>query len=87
VRIWIDRELCQGKLSQCLSCLIQVARTGDSNHACIRACDQHHSKEITIFIHAGEKEWEPLVIPKELLDMVAYEFKDGVLAPKIEIDF
>ena len=51
------------------------------------ACEPSDSKEITIFLHAEQANRAPLLVPKELVDMIAYEFREGVLAPKIEIEF
>ena len=87
MKIWIDREICQGNLTECLLCLIHAARTGAANNACIIACEPSNSKKITIFLHAERNNRAPLLVPKELVDMIAYEFREGVLAPKIEIEF
>ena len=63
-----------------------VARNSAQSCACILAVEQRSLKEITIFTHAECLEREPLVIPKLLLDLIAFEYKEGVLAPIIELD-
>ena len=87
MRVWIDRDVCQGDLSTCMSCLIQLARTREPEHNCIMDYDLNGSKDMTIFMYSEDQKREPLVIPKALVDMVVYEFREGILAPKIEIKF
>ena len=87
MRVWIDRDVCEGNLSACISCLLHFVRTADSEHTCIMHYEGNGSKDMTIFMHSENQDREPLVIPKQLVDMIVYEFKEGVLAPKIEIEF
>ena len=87
MRVWVDRELCEGNLSQCLSCFNDLSRTGVAEHACIREFSHDGSKDITVFSYVKGHDWVPFIIPKTLLDMVAYQYRDGVLAPKIKLEF
>jgi len=87
MKVWIDRDICEGNLSSCLSCLLHLVRTGEAEHACIMRHEGNGSKDMMIFMYSESQDREPLVIPKQLVDMIAYEFKDGILAPKIEIEF
>lgn len=86
MKVWIDRDICEANLSTCISCLLQLVRTGIAEHDCIVQHEGNGSKDMTIFMHSESIDREPLVIPKQLVDMMVYEFKDGVLAPKIEIE-
>lgn len=87
MKVWIDRDICEGDLSGCLACLTQLVRTGTADHACIADYEGNGSKDLTIFTLSEGEAREPLVIPKELVDMVVYQLREGVFAPKIEIEF
>lgn len=87
MKVWIDRDICTAELSTCIGCLSQLVRTGASEHACIVDYEGNGSKDLTIFTLSEGQAREPLVIPKTLVDMVAYEFRGGAMAPKIEIEF
>ena len=87
MKVWIDRDFCEAKLSSCLFCLSQLARTGRAGHACIKDYAHDGSKTMAVFAYLKGQDWEPFLVPKELLDMIAYEYREGVLAPKIEIEF
>lgn len=87
MKVWIDRELCEGKLSSCLSCLNHLQKTGVTESACIRHCSYDGSKDITVFTFVKGQSWAPFIIPKTLLNMIAHQYRDGVFAPKIKIEF
>lgn len=87
MKVWIDRELCEGNLATCLSCLGHLSRTGEAEGGCIRDYSPDGSKDITVFTMVRGQNWAPFIIPKTLLDMVAHQYRDGVLAPKIKIEF
>jgi hypothetical protein len=87
MRIWVDREFCQRDLADCLSCFSQLTRTGTTECDCIQSYTQDGKKSITIFGYYRGQDWKPFIIAQELLDMIAYEYRDGVLAPKIKIEF
>ena len=87
MKVWIDRDICQADLPACLSCLSHLVRYGSPEHACISDYELNGTRDLTIFTCGEGQSREPLVIPKPLVDMVVYEFREGVLAPKIEIEF
>jgi hypothetical protein len=87
MRVWIDREFCQGELSDCLSCFNQLAQTGTTDCDCIESYVPDGKKSITVFGFYRGQNWKPLIIAQELLDMIAFQYRDGVLAPKIKIEF
>ena len=87
MKVWIDRDICQADLPQCLTCLSHLVRHGSPEHVCIPDYDLNGKRDLTIFTCGEGQNRDPLVIPKLLVDMVVHEFRDGVLAPKIEIHF
>jgi hypothetical protein len=73
MKVWIDRDSCTSNLSACLSCFGQLLRTGAPDRACILDFEDDGSENFTIFMHAEDKDREPLVVPKDMREMVAFE--------------
>jgi len=73
MHIWLDRDTCTSNLSACLSCFGQLLRTGAPDRGCIVNYEDDGSEDYTIFMHADGQDREPLVIPKEMRDLVAFE--------------
>jgi hypothetical protein len=73
MKVWIDRDTCDSNLSACLSCFGQMVRTGALDRGCIMKYEEDGSETWTVFMHSDGQEQDPLIIPKEMRDMVAYE--------------
>ena len=86
MKVWIDRDLCSGQLSECLTCLTQLVATGSTEQPCIVDYEANGSKDVSIFTLSEGEAREPLVIPRELVRMIAHQFREGAFARKIEIE-
>jgi len=86
MKVWIDRDICRADLPTYLGCLDQIVHSGTSEHACITEFESDGSKDLIVFTHSEGQDREPLIIPQTLLNMIAYEYREGVLAPKVELD-
>lgn len=73
MKVWIDRDKCEANLSTCLSCFGQLVRTGIPDRACIMDYEDNGSEDMTIFMRSEGVDREPIVIPKDMREMVAYE--------------
>jgi len=73
MKVWIDRDTCDSNLSACLSCFGQLVRSGVPDRGCIMKYEDDGSETWTVFMHSDGQEQDPLIIPKEMRDMVAYE--------------
>lgn len=73
MKVWIDRDTCESSLSACLSCFGQLVLTGVPDRACIIEFEDDGSEDLTVFMHSEGQDHEPLVIPKNMREMVAYE--------------
>jgi len=73
MKVWIDRDTCESNLSACLSCFGQFARTGAPDRGCIVDYEEDGSEDLTIFMHSEGQDHEPIIIPKDMREMVAYE--------------
>ena len=73
MKVWIDRDTCDSNLSACLSCFGQFVRTGDPDRGCIVKYEDDGSETLTVFMRSDGQDREPLIIPKEMRDMVAFE--------------
>ena len=73
MKVWIDRDTCDSNLSACLSCFGQMVLSGVPDRGCIVKYEDDGSETLTIFMHSDGQDQEPLVISKEMRDMVAYE--------------
>src|SRR5688500_2395014 len=73
MKVWIDRDICEANLATCLSCFGQFMRTGVPDRGCILNYEEDGAETLTIFMHSEGQDHEPIVIPKEMREMVAYE--------------
>jgi hypothetical protein len=73
MKVWIDRDTCESNLSACLSCFGQFVRTGAPDLGCLLEYEDDGSETLTIYMHSEGEDREPMVIPPEMRDMVAYE--------------
>jgi hypothetical protein len=73
MKVWIDRDTCDSNLAACLSCFGQMVLTGVPDRGCIVKYEDDGSETLTVFMRSDGQEREPLIIPKEMRDMVAYE--------------
>jgi hypothetical protein len=73
MKVWIDRDKCESNLSACLSCFGQFVRTSVPDRGCIVDYKDDGLETLTIFMHTDGQDREPLTIPKEMREMVAYE--------------
>ena len=73
MKVWIDRDKCDSNLSSCLSCFGQMVRTNTPDRGCIMKCEDDGSETVTVYMHSDGQDREPIVIPKEMREMVAYE--------------
>lgn len=73
MKVWIDRDKCEANLSTCLSCFGQLVRTGVPDRACIMDYEDDGSEDMTVFMRSEGEDREPIVIPKDMREMVAYE--------------
>ncbi|MCI0527261.1 MAG: hypothetical protein L0Y56_07440 [Nitrospira sp.] len=73
MKIWLDRDKCESSLSACLSCFGQLVRTGVPDRACILDYEDDGSETMIVFMRSEGQDREPMIIPKEMREMVAYE--------------
>jgi hypothetical protein len=73
MKVWIDRDTCDSNLAACLSCFGQLVLTGVPDRGCIMKYEEDGSETLTVFMHSDGQDREPLIIPKEMRDIVAYE--------------
>lgn len=73
MKVWINRDKCESNLSACLSCFGQLVRTGVPDRGCIMDHEDDGSEDMTVYMFADGEEREPIVIPKEDRELVAYE--------------
>jgi hypothetical protein len=73
MKVWIDRDTCEANLATCLSCFGQLVRTGVPDRACIMDYEDDGSEDMIVYMHSEGQDREPLVIPKEMRELVAYE--------------
>ena len=73
MKVWIDRDKCDSSLSACLSCFGQFVRTGAPDRGCIVDFEEDGSEDLTVYMFSDGQEREPIFIPKEDRELVAYE--------------
>jgi len=73
MKVWIDRDSCDSNLSACLSCFGQLVRTGVPDRGCITDFEDDGSEDMTVYMYSDGEERDPIVIPEEMREMVAYE--------------
>ena len=73
MKVWIDRDKCESNLSACLSCFGRLVRTGVPDRGCIMDSEDDGSEDMTVYMFSDGKEREPIFIPKEDRELVAYE--------------
>ena len=73
MKVWIDRDTCEANLATCLSCFGQFVRTGAPDRGCILDYEEDDSETLIVFMHSEGQDHEPIIIPKEMREMVAYE--------------
>ena len=73
MKVWIDRDKCDSNLSSCLSCFGQMVRTNTPDRGCIMKYEDDGSETVTVYMHSDGQDREPIIIPKEMREMVAYE--------------
>ena len=73
MKVWIDRDKCESSLSACLSCFGQFVRTGAPDRGCIVDFEEDGSEDLTVYMFSDGQEREPIFIPKEDRELVAYE--------------
>jgi hypothetical protein len=73
MKVWIDRDSCASNLSACLSCFGQMMRVGAPDRGCIVNFEDDGSEDFTIFMHADGEDHEPLIIPKDMRERVAFD--------------
>jgi hypothetical protein len=76
MKIWIDRDTCDSNLAACLSCFGQLLITGTPDRGCIVNYEDDGSEDFTIFMHSDGEDHEPLFIPADMREMVAFEGLD-----------
>jgi hypothetical protein len=73
MKVWIDRDTCDSNLSACLSCFGQLLLTGAADRACIVNVEEDGSEDVTVYIHSEGEDHGPILIPKDMREMVAFE--------------
>lgn len=73
MKVWIDRDKCESNLSACISCFGQFVRTGAPDRGCITDFEDDGSEDMTVYMISEGEEREPIFIPKEDRELVAYE--------------
>ena len=73
MKVWLDRDLCEANLATCLSCFGQLMRTGIPDRACILETEDDGSEDMTVYMRSDGEEREPIVIPQDMREIVAYE--------------
>ena len=73
MKVWIDRDTCESNLSACLSCFGQLVRIGAPDRGCIVDYEEDGSEDLTIFMHSDGQDREPMIVPKDMRELVAYE--------------
>lgn len=73
MKVWINRDKCESSLSACLSCFGQLVRTGVPDRGCIMDHEDDGSEDMTVFMFSDGEEREPILIPEEDRELVAYE--------------
>jgi hypothetical protein len=73
MKVWIDRDTCEANLATCLSCFGQLVRTGVPDRACIIDYEDDGSEDLTVYMHSEGQDREPIVIPQDMRELVAYE--------------
>ena len=84
MKVWIDRDTCDSNLSACLSCFGQLVRTGVPDRGCITDFEDDGSEDMTVYMFSDGEEREPIVIPKEDRELVAFEGWDKFVSWKPE---
>lgn len=73
MKVWLDRDLCEANLATCLSCFGQLVRTGIPDRACILDTEDDGLEDMTVYMRSEGEDREPIVIPQDMREMVAYE--------------
>ncbi|MCI0564703.1 MAG: hypothetical protein MN733_40055 [Nitrososphaera sp.] len=73
MKVWINRDKCDSNLSACLSCFGQFVRTGVPDRGCITDFEENGSEDVMVYMFSDGQEREPIFIPKEEREIVAYE--------------
>ena len=73
MKVWIDRDTCEANLATCLSCFGQLVRTGVPDRACIIDYEDDGSEDLIVYMHSEGQDREPIVIPEDMRELVAYE--------------
>ncbi|MCP4412625.1 MAG: hypothetical protein GY808_08690 [Gammaproteobacteria bacterium] len=73
MKVWINRDKCETSLSACLSCFGEFVRSGVPNRGCITDHEDDGTNDLTIFMISEGQEREPIFIPEEARELVAYE--------------
>ncbi len=73
MKVWINRDKCESNLSACISCFGQLVLTGVPDRGCIMDHEDDGSEDMTVYMFSDGEEREPICIPKEQRELVAYE--------------
>ena len=73
MKVWMDRDKCESSLSACLSCFGQFVRSSVPDRGCITNYEDDGTEDMTVYMISEGVEHEPIFIPKEDRELVAYE--------------
>lgn len=73
MKVWIDRDTCESNLSACLSCFGQLMITGVPDRGCIINFEDDGTEDFTVFMHSDGQDHDPLFIPADQRELVAFE--------------
>lgn len=73
MKVWIDRDTCDSNLSACISCFGQLLRTGAPDRGCMLDFEDDGTEDVTIYMHSDGEDRDPIFIPEEDRELVAFE--------------
>jgi len=73
MKVWIDRDSCESNLSACISCFGELVRKGSIDRGCILDVEDDGTEDITVYMQSEGKEQEPIFIPADMREIVAYD--------------
>jgi hypothetical protein len=82
MKVWINRDTCDSNLSACLSCFGQFVRTGVPDRGCITDYEDDGSEDMIVYMFSDGQDREPIIIPKEDRELVAFEGWDQFVSWK-----
>jgi len=73
MKIWLDRDTCDSNLAACISCFGELMVRGKTDRGCILDTEDDGTEDVTVYMRSEGQERDPIFIPADMRQMVAFE--------------